>query len=513
MTDSQSKLGDDYRHIAEEFGTPAYVYRAEAIEAAAADLFDVLPDPCDVYFSLKANPNAQVGTVLNAAGCRAEISSVGELFSALTAGFDPAEALYTGPGKTVAEIESALDAGVRAFSCESVRDLHRVAAIAHGRGTVAQCLMRVNAPSAPGHGAMRMTGASSQFGIDIDSVDVAPDDLVRDGARVHGFHFYPMSNATDEAALVDEMINSIRHAVELAERWAIPLEVLDLGGGFASPYGTEGERPRYRSLRGAVGEALDRWLPGWRSGAPRVAFESGRYLTCDSGVLVARILDVKRSRDRDFVVTDTGIHHVGGLSGIGRVLPMRATTMVEPSFEAGTSAAGSVVGPLCTPADVLNRQIELRDVAPDRLITIPNVGAYGLSASLMGFLSRPTPIEVITRAGQVVAASRVVMLREEVAVVHENSTEKSVWDEDFEKFLRSVLPRISGDIAIAPESTLQSLGIDSLALVHLLTTVEAHYGVTVPDDALIEGRCDTPQGLWDVIGYERESGLRNAAAR
>ncbi|MCD2116035.1 MULTISPECIES: phosphopantetheine-binding protein [Rhodococcus] len=512
MTNHSTSTGDLYEGIAAEFGTPVYIFRAESIEQAVADLRAALPGGSEIYFSLKANPNSDVGAILRAAGCRAEISSVGELAAALAAGFDPAEALYTGPGKTEGEIGTALDAGVRNFSCESVRDLRRVASAAERRSSVADCLLRVNAPSAPGQGAMRMTGTPSQFGIDLDSVEVLPMDLVIAGARVHGFHFYPMSNATDEDALIEEIVNSIRYAVELSERWEIPLEVLDLGGGFAAPYGVEGSRPLYPSLRESVEFELDRRLPGWREGNPKVVFESGRYLTCDSGTLVARVLDVKRSRDKDFVVTDTGIHHVGGLSGIGRVLPMRASAALGPSASDGAPAAGAVVGPLCTPADVLNRHIEFGDIAPGRIISVPNVGAYGLSASLMGFLSRPAPVEVVTRGQRVVAASRVVFAREEVSFVQENKSDQEKvrnWDEHYETMLRSVLPRLDAAAEITPHETLQALGIDSLALVHLLGTVEAHYAVTVPDEALFDGRCDTPLGLWEVIRSQAGSRIES----
>lgn len=508
-------MNTDVHAIAERFGTPVYIHRAEAVEEAASDLFRALPTPCELYFSLKANPNRQIGAILRDAGCQAEISSVGELHSAREAGFDLGRALYTGPGKTVEEIDEALGGGVLHYSCESVRDLHRVAATAHARGVTAECLLRVNAPSAPGHGAMRMTGAASQFGIDIDSVEIDPADLVVAGARVIGFHFYPMSNATDVEDLAGEMENSIRHAALLAQRWEIDLSVVDLGGGFAAPYGDEGTRPRYEGLCDRVEAALDETLPGWREGDPRIVFESGRYLTCDSAVLVARVMDVKRSRDRDFVVTDTGIHHVGGLSGIGRVLPMRAATLAEAGV-GGSEATGAVVGPLCTPADILNRQASLEDVAPDRLITIPNVGAYGVTASLMGFLSRPTPAEVVTRGGEVVAASRISITREDITHMTEHmpptaSAEDALdptadgWDEDFERLLREVLTRVDDRDEFDRTATLRSLGVDSLALVHLLTTVETHFGVTVPDQALFDGRCDTPSGLWDVVSEGRSA--------
>lgn len=504
--------------LAARFGTPLYAHDRGALEAAAADLRALLPAPATLYFSLKANPAPHVGRVLRDAGCRAEISSPGELDSALTAGFDPAGMLYTGPGKTDVEIGGALCAGVREFSCESIADLRRVAALAAANGLTARVLLRVNPPAAHGDSGMRMTGSPTQFGIDVDGPPIDRTDLKVPGARVVGFHFFPVSNAVDEDVLVEEMTASARHAAELARDWGVALEVVDLGGGFAAPYAAPGTRPAYPGLRERVEPALDQHLPGWRDGSVRVCFESGRYLTCDSGRLIARVTDVKSSHGRRFVVTDTGIHHVGGLSGVGRALPMRAS--VTGGAAAGAGAPGdpsvvqaSVVGPLCTPADVLNRNLEIGAVAAGDLITIPNVGAYGVTASLMGFLSRPAPAEVLVDGRDVVAASRIITTREDL-IMSENTTAQNTiaetaattagavgtdWDADFERMLREVTPSLDGAEPITGAHTLRSLGVDSLALVHLLTAVESHYGVTIPDEALVDGRCDTVEGMWSLV--------------
>ncbi|WP_446226128.1 hypothetical protein ACTWPB_14335 [Nocardia sp. IBHARD005] len=390
--------------ITSEYGTPVYIHRQELVERANRDLRDLLPDPCRLYFSLKANPNHHIGAILHRGGCHAEISSTGELSSAIRAGFDVADALYTGPGKTVDEIATALSAGVRTFSCESLADLHRVAKAADAADIVARCLLRVNGPAAHGNSAMRMTGTATQFGIDIATTTLTAADLDIDGVDVVGLHFFPVSNVLDETVLINEIVASVGHAREFAQRLGITVQLLDLGGGFAAPYGRDGVRPTYPNLRAAVADALDTSFPGWRGGAPVVAFESGRYLTCDSGTLVARVTEIKSSGGREFVITDTGIHHVGGLSGIGRVPPISAT-IVGSDTGGAESGEAAVVGPLCTPADVLNHRSDLAGARPGDLVTIPNVGAYGISASLMGFLSRPAPAEIVTCGDRVVAAS------------------------------------------------------------------------------------------------------------
>lgn len=406
---------DTHTELASRFGTPFYVHETELLEAAARDLVAALPDRAELFFSLKANPNPAVGAVLRRAGCRAEVSSKGELAAAIAAGFVVRDILYTGPGKTAAEIDEAIRYGVRTFSVESFADLRKVNEIASDNRAAVSSILRINAPAAQGSSGMRMTGTASQFGIDISGELPTADDLVAAGGNVVGFHFYPVSNSANESVLVEEMTASIEHAHELAGRWGIDVGLLDLGGGFAAPYGKPGQRPLYRGLRSAVESALDRRFPQWRTGQVTVAFESGRYLTCDAGSLIARVVDVKKSAEIRYVVTDTGIHHVGGLSGIGRTPPLAVSLAVGAERPAMPEDDVTVVGPLCTPADVLNYRLsDARAVEPGDLVTIPNVGAYGVTASLMGFLSRPAPVEIVTENGAVVSATAFTLSREDM---------------------------------------------------------------------------------------------------
>ncbi|GAA3854137.1 type III PLP-dependent enzyme [Streptomyces sedi] len=399
----------DNRHaeLAERFGTPLYVFDLDEVAAARDELRATLPEGSALYYALKANPHPDVARALRETadgeeGCRAEISSSGELAAALEAGFDPAECLYTGPGKTTGELSHALELGVRTFSTDSVTDVRRVGSAAADRGLVADCLLRVNSASAAAGTGVRMTGRPSQFGFDVENLPEAVRELAGTrGARLAGMHYFPLSNAADEEGLVAEFQNTLEQATALAEELEIPLSLLDLGGGFSAPYGVPGGRASYPKLRSELTTALDTHLPSWRDGSPRIAFESGRFLVACAGTLLLGVTNVKVGRGRTFAILDGGINIFGGMSGLGRLLP--ASVLPEGGPATGTA---TLAGPLCTPGDVLGRDVEVADLAPGDVLTVPNAGAYGVSASLLAFLGRPAPVEVTVRGGEVVSASR-----------------------------------------------------------------------------------------------------------
>lgn len=398
--------------LADRFGTPLYVYDLDQVDLALAALRSALPAPSVVYYSLKANPHPALARTLRHGGARAEVSSPGELAAAMAAGFTGTECLYTGPGKTRAEIALALQHGVRRFSAESIIDLDRIASLAAERGVVADCLLRVNTAETVGNSGLRMGGAATQFGIDESSLLAGADQLgSREGARLIGVHLFPGSNARDESSLIEALQASALTTARIRRETGLPVTVVNLGGGFAAPYGVPGELPLYPRLRASLQATLDEHLPGWRTGEVEIAFESGRYLVSPAGRLVTTVLDVKVSRGRTFVVADSGINHLGGLSGLGRTLPPEMTPV-----GAGDGPPGALVGPLCTPVDVLARGVGLGHLAPGARVEIPNVGAYGLTASLLGFLSRPAPIEVTLRGGRVVTADTIQLTRTAIAV-------------------------------------------------------------------------------------------------
>jgi diaminopimelate decarboxylase len=227
------------RDLADRFGTPLYVYDLDRVAASHRDLRHSLPAGSVLFYSLKANPHPEVARALRetgAAPCRAELSSAGELAAALEAGFEAGECLYTGPGKTTAELAHAIARGVRLFSIESLSDLRRTGAVATRAGVCVDCLLRINNPSSTGSTSIRMMGTRSQFGIDSETLAGQLGELTSvPGTRLAGAHLFSLSNSRDEPSLIGELRQSVESAARLQADLGLPMRFLDLGGGFGAP--------------------------------------------------------------------------------------------------------------------------------------------------------------------------------------------------------------------------------------------------------------------------------------
>jgi diaminopimelate decarboxylase len=382
---------------------PAYVYDLDDVRRAHGLLTGSLPRPSRLYYSLKANPHPAIVRTLAGLGCGAEVCSPGELAAALEAGVAPGEVLYTGPGKRDAEVAGAAAAGVRWFSVDSPAGLAQARRAAGGE---ARCLLRVNDRAAvPGQG-LAMTGVASQFGVDAGWVEAEPAAF---GPGLAGFHLFLGTNLEDEEALVAQFGSAIGTARRLAGVLGFDPPVLDLGGGFGAPFARAGALPRFATLAGRLAGMLDEHFPGWRRGRPEVAFESGRYLAGTCGTLLTRVADVKCSQGRWVVVLESGINHLGGMSGMRRLPPL--VPELEAAGHRETLHEAIVAGPLCTPLDTWARSADVPAVRPGDVVRVPNVGAYGLSASLLAFLGHPAPREVVVDAGEIVEVSRLELVR------------------------------------------------------------------------------------------------------
>ncbi|HEY2577781.1 MAG TPA: type III PLP-dependent enzyme [Streptosporangiaceae bacterium] len=402
------------------FGTPVYLYDCSEVRSAHAGLRRALPGASVLYYSLKANPHPDLAAVLARLGCRVEVSSVGEIETALRAGFAASDVLMTGPGKTCPDIGYALRCGVRRFSVDSPGDLERVGTLAREHGCEVECLLRVNAGQPVAGLGLTMTGTASQFGADASWVLAEPERFrAAHGARATGLHLYMGTNIEEPSVLAAALSASIELAGRLSPVLGSNLREVDLGGGFGLPYARRGRRPDYAGLAAELEPALDANLPGWRHAEPLVSFESGRYLVGGCGTLVCRVIDVKRSKGRTFIILDSGVHHLGGMSGLRR-LPRVVPELVADGNSAGPLMHDCVVtGPLCTPLDTWSDGVDLPRLRPGDVVAVPNVGAYGLTASLIAFLGHPAAVEVTLDGDQVISASRVALERVPVALVQQ----------------------------------------------------------------------------------------------
>lgn len=394
--------------LADRFGTPLYVYDLDDVARAVDQLRAALPAPHVLLYSAKANPHPAVIARVHAAGCELEISSTGELAAVVAAGVPLSTCLYTGPAKSVREIETAIASGVGRFSVDSPAELAKVGDVACTLDRPVTCLLRVN-PSEPVlGGGLTMGGRSSPFGA--DEHWILADRAAFGGsehARVVGVHLYTATNVSDPERLAASLEASALAAQRLGDA-GIPLEVIDIGGGFPAPFAAPGPPIDVGLLRHRLEPVLDRSHPGWRDGRPTIAFEAGRYLVAGAGLLVASVVDVKTSMGQRYVLLDSGINHLGGLSGLGRVPPLHA----EPASPTPAGGPSSVVGPLCTPVDRWHPKASLGAVVPGDRVVVPNVGAYGLTASLVAFLGHPVTQEVVIEGGEVVDRSQLRLERE-----------------------------------------------------------------------------------------------------
>lgn len=386
--------------LARRHGTPLYAYDLGEVTRRAAALFSALPEGASVCYSFKANPLPAIARRVRECGARAEVTSTGELAAALTAGFTGDEILFGGPGKTEAELDAALNAGVRLFSAESPRDLASLSAACQRHACEAAILLRVNPEDAP-DARLAMSGVESQFGF-AEALLLAPEarhQVRLPGLNLAGVHVY----FGTQVAGVEALVTNTRRALECAQRVEEALgfqsRILNAGGGFPWPYANDLAPVSLDGLREKLSEV-------WQASAfarrgAELWFESGRRLCAGCGWLVARVLDLKTFPGRTFVILDTGIHHLGGMAGLGRV-PRGALTVVNLGREVAAEPLMTVdlVGPLCTPLDALGRGVRVPPLQPGDLVGIPNVGAYGLTASLLGFLSHAPPIEVTHENGR-----------------------------------------------------------------------------------------------------------------
>jgi len=393
--------GVSIREIADKFGTPFFAYDASVLDRKWALLRETLPPEFSICYSVKANPNRAILRRFLEKGAGLEIASAGELRQALTAGCPPERILFAGPGKTEAELEAALASGVGEIHVESALEARRISAVARRLGTQARVGLRVNPGAEVQGGAMRMGGKPAPFGVDEESLDEVTDALLADPAvDFRGLHIFSGTQILDATVLVNQYRRGLEIARRLAGRLGHPLATLDFGGGLGVPYFAT-ERPLdTHKLREQL-QALMAEIEGDRRLAgTRFLVEPGRYLVAEAGIYVARINDIKVSRGKTFYIVDGGMnHHLAASGNLGQVIKRNFPLAVVTRLGAESSQTVDVVGPLCTPLDTLARDAMLALAEVGDLVGIFQSGAYGLTASPLGFLSHATPAEVLAADG------------------------------------------------------------------------------------------------------------------
>ncbi|MDX9885118.1 pyridoxal-dependent decarboxylase, exosortase A system-associated [Thauera sp.] len=386
--------GQPISRIAARVGhTPFYAYDRSLLDARVAQLRAALPKEIKLHYAMKANPMPALVCHMARLVDGIDVASAGELLVALDAGADPQEVSFAGPGKTEAELHQAVAAGIL-INVESFREVPILAAAQQTLGLPARVAVRVNPDFELKSSGMKMGGGPKQFGVDAEQVPELLAEVGRAGLAFEGFHLFAGSQNLKPESIVEAQQKSFALACRLAEHAPAPVKFLNLGGGFGIPY-FPGEQPLDLAPIGAnladIVEQAKAALP-----QAEIVIELGRYFVGEAGLYVAKVLDKKVSRGLTYLVTDGGLHHHLSASGnFGQVIRKNYPAAIANRMDTSAMETVSVVGPLCTPLDLLADRMTLPAAEPGDLVAIYQSGAYGATASPQRFLGHPGVVEVL----------------------------------------------------------------------------------------------------------------------
>jgi diaminopimelate decarboxylase len=380
----------DLDAVARTAGTPCYVYSAQSILDAYRSYDDAFGDmPHMICYSVKANSTLGVLSLLARAGCGFDIVSGGELYRVLQAGGDPSRVVFSGVGKTAAEMEMALSNGICNFNCESEAELVELDAIAGKLGVAARFSLRVNPDvDAVTHPYISTGLRDHKFGIHIAEAPAvyrrakAFRHLRASGVDCHiGSQIIDYSSILEAAGKVLALIETLR-----AEGHAI--DHVDLGGGLGIAYRSADSAPGIHDFVSALRTLIGR-------DALTVVVEPGRSIVGPAGVLLTRVLNRKKTPSKEFVIVDAA------MNDLIRPALYRAHHDIMPLNHnpGGAVIVADVVGPICETGDFLARDRELADVQPGEFLAIASAGAYGFVQS-SNYNSRPRAPEVLVEGSR-----------------------------------------------------------------------------------------------------------------
>ena len=373
--------------------TPFYAYDRGMLTKRVELLRNHLPAQIKLHYAIKANPMPAVVGHMARLVEGLDVASGRELNIALDTGMDPREISFAGPGKSEGELAQAIAAGIL-INVESPREIEVLGRLSHDMNLTARVAVRVNPDFELKSSGMKMGGGPKQFGIDAECVPDALKDIGQRGLAFEGFHIFSGSQNLKADAICETQRKTLNLAIRLAQTAPAAVRVLNIGGGFGIPY-FPGERPLDLA---PIGENLRAIVADAKRALPDAAIvvELGRYLVGEAGVYVCRVIDRKVSRGEVFLVTDGGLHHHLAASGnFGQVIRKNYPVVIGNKVQGSRRECASVVGPLCTPLDLLADRMDLADAQPGDLVVVFQSGAYGASASPQGFLSHPPPLEVL----------------------------------------------------------------------------------------------------------------------
>lgn len=388
--------------IAQQYGTPAYVYSRAAIETAWKDLDQAFASKAhQICYAVKANSNLAVLKLLADLGSGFDIVSGGELARVLAAGGDPAKVVFSGVGKTSAEIQQALEAGIHCFNVESEPELERIDQVAQQLGVQAPVSLRVNPDvDAQTHPYISTGLKENKFGVDINEAPRVYERAAEmAGINVVGVDCHIGSQLTEVQPFQDAL-DRVLALIDTLATQGIALEHIDIGGGLGICYDDEVPPTAQEYADAVLARLADRDLT--------ILMEPGRSIVGNAGLLLTSVEFLKPTEHKNFALVDAAMNDLirpALYSGWHQVLPVTVNAEAE-------TQQWDIVGPVCETGDFLAKDRALA-IAPGDVLAVMSAGAYGFVMS-SNYNSRPRPVELLVDG-------------DSVSVIRERESIASLW--------------------------------------------------------------------------------------
>ena len=370
---------------------PAYLYDHNIIDHKIRELRKYLPERIFLHYAIKANPLKKVVNYISSQVDGLDVASGNELALAMENNLNASNISFAGPGKSDQDLVMAIRSGI-VINLESETEINRVIKISDELNTIANVALRINPDFELKTSGMKMSGGSKPFGVDEEKAPELIARLASSPLNFVGLHIYSGSQNLNAKHITEAQSKTLSIAADLFQQTKMRFKQVNIGGGFGIPY-FPGEQPLDLELIGNDLNSLMREFSKICTDT-QIIIELGRYIVGECGIYLCKVIDKKVSRGKTFLVVNGGMHqHLAASGNLGQVIRKNFPLTVANKIGAETEKV-DVVGSLCTPLDVLGRDIELPRAEVGDYIAVFNSGAYGYSASPLDFLSHPHPREI-----------------------------------------------------------------------------------------------------------------------
>ncbi len=381
-------------------GTPLYIYDGQQLISNYHHLKDALPGFVDVFYALKVNPNLSLVKLLRSQGACTEVCSLAEMEIALKAGSSPEDIIFLGPCKKEEELRKAISLGIYALVIESETELERVSRLAKELDQQVHVAIRINPDFSADGSPWKMGGRPTHFGIE-ESQAIANFSryLATPNIKVRGIHVYNGTNILDAKSVFDNTKYILNLFDQISTRYSCDFSMVDVGGGMGVPYFPNQEQldiQTFHNLMYPLFSDFNRKYPN-----TRIIMESGRFIQGTAGALAVQVNNLKTNHGKTFAVTDGGTNCHSAASGTGRVVKRNFPIENISANDEDTTNVYQVSGPLCSPDDIIGRNVELKEINVLDILLVKMSGAYGPTASPVLFHSHGYPAEVLIHQGEV----------------------------------------------------------------------------------------------------------------